>query len=85
MAGFAIEPALFGLLASDPHGVAAGGDPGQGRDPRDESDLLCRSRRSRPRLDVDRDDAPDADGQVTAGIDRVLVLAHSDKQDATAT
>lgn len=30
-------------------------------------------------------DAPDANGQVTVDIDGVLVLAHSDKQDATAT
>ncbi|MBP2056081.1 hypothetical protein J2Z21_009098 [Streptomyces griseochromogenes] len=29
--------------------------------------------------------APDADGQVTVDIDGVLVVAHSDKQDAAAT
>lgn len=30
-------------------------------------------------------DAPDADGQVTVDLDGVLVIAHSDKQDAAAT
>ncbi|MDC0768647.1 transposase [Streptomyces sp. HD] len=31
------------------------------------------------------ENAPDADGQVTVDLDGVLVLAHSDKQDAAAT
>jgi len=79
------EPALFGLVASDPtvsrlvETLAAAG-------PR----ALTAIRRARAEVrervwTLAGADAPDAGGQVTVDIDGVLVLAHSEKQDATAT
>jgi hypothetical protein len=79
------EPALFGPVASDPtvsrlvETLAAAG-------PR----ALTAIRRARAEVrqhvwTLAGTDAPDAGGQVIVDIDGVLVLAHSDKQDATAT
>lgn len=79
------EPALFGPVASDPT-VSRLMDTLAGAGTR----ALTAIRRARAEV---RDrvwtlagaDAPDATGQVIVDIDGVLVLAHSDKQDATAT
>ncbi|MGM9379176.1 IS1380 family transposase [Streptomyces longwoodensis] len=79
------EPAVFGPVASDPtvsrlvSKLAAGGDR-----------VLAglRAARAEVREHVWRlagDAAPDAGGQVVVDIDGVLVLAHSEKQDAAAT
>jgi hypothetical protein len=79
------EPAVFGPVASDPtvsrlvEILASAG-------PR----ALTAIRRARSEVrervwTLAGADAPDADGQVIVDIDGVLVLAHSDKQDATAT
>jgi hypothetical protein len=79
------EPGLFGLVASDPtvsrlvETLAGAGPP-----------ALNAIRRARAEVrkrvwGLAGADAPDADGQVIVDIDGVLVLAHSDKQDATAT
>ncbi|MFD4785681.1 transposase [Streptomyces sp. NPDC058459] len=79
------EPAVFGSVASDPtvsrliDTLAAPGD----KAPR-----AVRSARSEVRPQVwslAGKNAPDADGQVTADLDGVLVIAHFDKQDAAAT
>ncbi|QMU73065.1 IS1380 family transposase [Streptacidiphilus sp. P02-A3a] len=79
------EPQVFGPVASDPtvsrlvETLAAAG-------PR----ALTAIRRARAEVrervwKLAGADAPDADGQVIVDIDGVLVLAHSEKQDATAT
>ena len=79
------EPQLFGPVASDPtvsrlvETLAAAG-------PR----ALTAIRRARAEVrervwKLAGADVPDADGQVIVDIDGVLVLAHSEKQDATAT
>jgi hypothetical protein len=79
------EPELFGPVASDPtvsrliDALATGGDRAL---------IAIRPARSAVRQRVwqrAQDAAPDADGQVTVDIDGVLVIAHSDKQDAAAT
>ena len=79
------EPALFGPVASDPTvsrlvGVLAAAGPR----------ALTAIRRARAEVrervwKLAGTDAPDAGGQVIVDIDGVLVLAHSEKQDATAT
>lgn len=79
------EPAVFGPVASDPTVsrlidtlAAAGGRALQ----------VLRSARSEVRdrvWSLAGENAPDADGQVTVDLDGVLVIAHSDKQDAAAT
>lgn len=79
------EPVLFGPVASDPT-VSRLVDTLAGAGPR----ALTAIRRARAEVrervwTLAGADAPDADGQVTVDIDGVLVLAHSDKQDATAT
>ncbi|WP_327289308.1 IS1380 family transposase [Streptomyces sp. NBC_01198] len=79
------EPALFGPVASDPT-VSRLVETLAGAGPR----ALTAIRRARAEVrqrvwTLAGTDAPDADGQVTVDIDGVLVLAHSDKQDATAT
>jgi hypothetical protein len=79
------EPALFGPVASDPT-VSRLVDTLAGAGPR----ALAAIRRARAEVrervwTLAGADAPDADGQVIVDIDGVLVLAHSDKQDATAT
>ncbi|MDH6123066.1 hypothetical protein ABH930_007441 [Kitasatospora sp. GAS204A] len=79
------EPQVFGPVASDPtvsrlvETLAAAG-------PR----ALTAIRRARAEVrervwKLAGTDAPDAGGQVIVDIDGVLVLAHSEKQDATAT
>ncbi|MES4886372.1 IS1380 family transposase [Streptomyces sp. NPDC000349] len=79
------EPALFGPVASDPTvsrligTLAASGEKAL---------QAIRSARSEVRQRVwslAGENAPDADGQVTVDLDGVLVIAHSDKQDAAAT
>jgi hypothetical protein len=79
------EPQVFGSVASDPtvsrlvEALAAAG-------PR----ALTAIRRARAEVrervwNLAGTDAPDTGGQVIVDIDGVLVLAHSEKQDATAT
>jgi len=79
------EPQVFGPVASDPtvsrlvETLAAAG-------PR----ALTAIRRARAEVrervwKLAGTDAPDTDGQLIVDIDGVLVLAHSEKQDATAT
>ncbi|MDU9001110.1 MULTISPECIES: IS1380 family transposase [Streptomyces] len=79
------EPAVFGPVASDPtvsrliDTLASGGT---------QSLTALRSARAEVRERVwhlAKDVAPDAAGQVIVDIDGVLVLAHSEKQDAAAT
>ncbi|QGZ52611.1 IS1380 family transposase [Streptomyces sp. QHH-9511] len=79
------EPTVFGPVASDPtvsrlvDTLAAGGKR-----------VLAALRTARAEVrehvwQLAGETAPDADGQVTVDIDGVLVLAHSEKQDAAAT
>lgn len=79
------EPAVFGLVASDPtvssliDTLAASGEKAL---------QAVRSARSEVRHNawsLAGENAPDADAQVTVDLDGVLVIAHSDKQDAAAT
>jgi hypothetical protein len=79
------EPAVFGPVASDPtvsrlvDTLAASGEKAL---------VAIRKARSEVRSRVwalARDRAPDAGGQVTVDLDGVLVIAHSDKQDAAPT
>lgn len=79
------EPAVFGPVASDPtvsrliDTLAAGGKRAL---------AAIRTARARVRQHVWQvagDAAPDAEGQVTVDLDGVLVIAHSDKQDAKPT
>jgi hypothetical protein len=79
------EPAVFGPVASDPT-VSRLVETLAGAGPR----ALTAIRRARADVrervwTLAGPDAPHADGQVIVDIDGVLVLAHSDKQDATAT
>ncbi|MFG2677286.1 IS1380 family transposase [Streptomyces sp. NPDC048445] len=79
------EPAVFGPVASDPTvsrliDKLAGGGP--------KALTAIRSARADVRERVWRlagASSPDAGGQLTVDLDGVLVLAHSDKQDAAAT
>ncbi|WP_406390070.1 IS1380 family transposase [Streptomyces sp. NBC_00882] len=79
------EPAVFGPVASDPtisrliDTLAASGEKAL---------QAIRSARSEVRgrvWSLADENAPDADGQVVIDLDGVLVIAHSDKQDAAAT
>jgi hypothetical protein len=79
------EPALFGPVASDPtvsrllDTLASGGKRAL---------AAIRTARAEVREHLwmlAGETAPDADGQVTVDLDGVLVIAHSDKQDAAAT
>ncbi|ALP00153.1 IS4 family transposase [Streptomyces hygroscopicus subsp. limoneus] len=79
------EPAVFGLVASDPtvsrliDALAASGEKAL---------QAIQSGRAEVRTRVwslAGKNAPDADGQVTVDLDGVLVIAHSDKEDAAAT
>jgi hypothetical protein len=79
------EPAVFGSVASDPT-VSRLVEVLAGAGPR----ALIAIRRARAEVrervwTLAGADAPDADGKVIVDIDGVLVLAHSEKQDATAT
>ncbi len=79
------EPAVFGPVASDPTvsrliGTLAAGGP--------KALTAIRSVRAETRGRVWKlagAASPDTTGQVIVGLDGVLVLAHSEKQDATAT
>ncbi|MGW9025155.1 IS1380 family transposase [Streptomyces sp. NPDC055722] len=79
------EPSLFGPVASDPtvsrmiDALASGGKRVL---------TALRQARAQVREDVWKlagDAAPDAGGQVIVDLDGVLVIAHSEKQDAAAT
>lgn len=79
------EPAVFGPVASDPtvsrliDTLAASGEKAL---------QAIRSARSEVRSHVwslAGENAPDTKGQVTVDLDGVLVIAHSDKEDAAAT
>jgi hypothetical protein len=79
------EPAVFGPVASDPtisrliDTLAASGE---------KTLEAVRSARSKVRhraWSLAGETAPDADGRVTVDLDGVLVIAHSDKEDAAAT
>ena len=79
------EPAVFGPVASDPtvsrliDALAAAG-------PKALAAIRAARAEVRERVwELAGQAAPDADGQVIVDIDGVLVLAHSEKQDATAT
>ncbi|MFF4214648.1 IS1380 family transposase [Streptomyces sp. NPDC001796] len=79
------EPAVFGPVASDPtvsrliDTLAASGEKAL---------RAIRSARAQARCRVWKlahEKAPDADGTVTVDLDGVLVIAHSDKEDAAPT
>jgi hypothetical protein len=79
------EPAVFGLVASDPtvsrliDALAASGEKAL---------RAIRSARSEVRdrvWSLAGENAPDTGGQVVVDLDGVLVIAHSDKEDAAAT
>lgn len=79
------EPAVFGPVASDPtvsrliDTLAGSGEKAL---------RAIRSARSEARdrvWSLAGENAPDTEGQVVVDIDGVLVIAHSDKQDAAAT
>jgi len=79
------EPDVFGPVASDPtvsrlvDALAAAG-------PKTLTAIRSARAEVRSRVwELAGADSPAADGQVTVDIDGVLVLAHSEKQDATAT
>lgn len=79
------EPAVFGPVACDPtvsrlvDALAASG-------PRAHAAIRGARSQVRERVwDLAGESSPAADGQVIVDIDGLLVLAHSDKQDATAT
>ncbi|MGY4745937.1 IS1380 family transposase [Streptomyces sp. ATMOS53] len=79
------EPALFGPVASDPtisrliDTLAASGDKAL------QAIRTARSQVRQRAWSLAGKHAPDADGQVTVDLDGVLVIAHSDKEDAAAT
>ncbi|MFJ4501451.1 IS1380 family transposase [Streptomyces sp. NPDC088864] len=79
------EPAVFGPVASDPtvsrlvDTLAASGEKAL---------AAIRAARAEARARVwklAQEEAPDADGTVTVDLDGVLVIAHSDKEDAAPT
>ncbi|MFD9865597.1 IS1380 family transposase [Streptomyces alboflavus] len=79
------EPGVFGLVASDPTvsrliaTLAAAG-------PKALAAIRAARAEARERVwNLAKNAAPNAAGQVIVDLDGVLVLAHSDKQDATAT
>lgn len=79
------EPAVFGPVASDPTVSRLVGQLASGG-----KRVLAALRTDRAEVrehvwKLAGDAAPDAGGQVIMGIDGVLVLAHSEKRDATAT
>jgi Transposase DDE domain group 1 len=79
------EPALFGPVASDPTVSRLVGTLASGG-----KKVLAALRTARAEVrenvwTLAGDAAPDAGGQVIVDIDGVLVLAHSEKQDAAAT
>ncbi|MCX4851744.1 IS1380 family transposase [Streptomyces sp. NBC_00893] len=79
------EPAVFGAVASDPT-VSRVIDALASAGPRALSAIRTARAEVRERVwTLAKTAAPDVDGQVVVDIDGVLVLAHSEKQDATAT
>jgi len=79
------EPAVFGPVASDPtvsrliDTLATSGEKAL------QAIGSARSEVRHNAWSLAGENAPDADGQVTVDLDGVLVIAHSDKQDAAAT
>jgi hypothetical protein len=79
------EPAVFGPVASDPT-VSRLIDTLAAAGPNALSAIRAARAEARERVwKLARNAAPDVAGQVTVDLDGVLVLAHSEKQDATAT
>ena len=79
------EPAVFGPVASDPT-VSRLVDILAAAGPKALSAIRSARAEARERVwDVAKNAAPDAAGQLIVDLDGVLVLAHSEKQDATAT
>ncbi|XUZ28777.1 IS1380 family transposase [Streptomyces sp. RMIT01] len=79
------EPAVFGPVASDPT-VSRLIDTLAAAGPKALSAIRAARAVARERVwNVAKNAAPDASGQVIVDLDGVLVLAHSEKQDATAT
>lgn len=79
------EPAAFGPVASDPTISRLDGTLARGGK---RALTALRAARAEVREHVWKSAgqaAPDADGQVIVDIDGVLVIAHSEKQDAAAT
>ncbi|WP_416979987.1 IS1380 family transposase [Streptomyces sp. T028] len=79
------EPAVFGPVASDPtisrliDTLAASGENALQAIRSARSEVRCHA------WSLAGKNAPDADGQVVIDLDGVLVIAHSDKEDAAAT
>ncbi|MFE5037753.1 IS1380 family transposase [Streptomyces sp. NPDC056683] len=79
------EPAVFGPAASDPT-VSRLIDTLAGSDEKALQAIRSARAEARSRVwSLAGKNAPDADGRVTVDIDGVLVIAHSDKEDAAAT
>ncbi|MBM9623796.1 IS1380 family transposase [Streptomyces zhihengii] len=79
------EPAVFGPVASDPT-VSRLVDTLAAAGPKALSAIRAARAEARERVwSLAKTAAPDAGGQVIVDLDGVLVLAHSEKQDATAT
>lgn len=79
------EPDVFGPVASDPT-VSCLVDALAAAGPKTLTAIRSARAEVRSRVwELAGADSPAADGQVTVDIDGVLVLAHSEKQDATAT
>ncbi len=79
------EPGLFGAVASDPT-VSRMVDTLAGAGARALGAIRAARAQVRQRMwKLAGSSAPDADGQVIVDLDGVLVLAHSEKQDAAAT
>ncbi|WUH94318.1 IS1380 family transposase [Streptomyces sp. NBC_00433] len=79
------EPAVFGPVASDPT-VSRLIDTLAAAGPKALSAIRAARAQAREHVwNVAKSAAPDAAGQVIVDLDGVLVPAHSDKQDATAT
>jgi hypothetical protein len=79
------EPAVFGPVASDPT-VSRLIDTLATAGPKALSAIRAARAEAREHVwSMAKNAAPDADGQVIVDLDGVLVLAHSDKQGATAT
>jgi Transposase DDE domain group 1 len=79
------EPGVFGPVASDPT-VSRLVDTLAGAGPRALGAIRAARAQAREYVwKLAGSSAPDADGQVIVDLDGVLVLAHSEKQDAAAT
>ncbi len=79
------EPAVFGPVASDPT-VSRLIDTLAAAGPKALHAIRAARAEAREHVwDLAKDAAPDATGQVIVDLDGVLVLSHSEKQDATAT